>query len=323
MQIVQSHDTKLIYILGRGHSGSTLITAALGNAAQIHSAGELNYKLDSICGCGEQILDCPFWTEISEVYHKQTGSEWQKGMRQIRHQAVNFYSLLPLLSGRDTDTLLTLKQANADILTTIATVSDCENILDASKQPLRALFLARAMPTAKFIHLVRRPEGYLGSYYQRTMHNDQVFFLGRYYKQSRLAPVLFVLMALSWFVGNILSELVRLLVPKQVMRVRYEDLAAAPHQELSRISAFLKMDLSTVIEAVESGELMPTGHIIGGNARVRTDRGFRFQPSAGNERDIPWGYKILARLFAWPLMLMYGYPIFRYTDIPQRISTIA
>lgn len=315
---------RLIYVLGRGHSGSTLITAALGNALQIHSAGELNYKLESVCGCGNNVLDCSFWKEVSEKYDtSQEAYAWQSDMALIRRQAVNFRMLLPLLLGRRTNKFDALKAANERVLTVISDVSGCENILDASKQPLRALFLARATPTTKFIHLVRRPEGYLSSYYQRTMHNERVFFLGRYYNQSRFAPLLLVFMAMSWLAGNLLSELVRFVAPKNFIRVRYEDLTANPHQEFTRIGNFLGLDLSSVIEMVESGELMPTGHIIGGNARVRTEKGFRFQPSAGRERDIPWGYKLLARFFSWPLMLVYGYPIFRESDtpMPPQVST--
>src|SRR5262245_53099489 len=57
-----------LYIMGRGHSGSTILDILLGNSRQIESVGELLAGLSradhEMCCCGETMPDCAFWREV-------------------------------------------------------------------------------------------------------------------------------------------------------------------------------------------------------------------------------------------------------------------
>ncbi len=64
---------KLIYILGFGHSGSTMLDLILGAMPETESTGEiirLRKELDwnHPCTCGELLKDCSYWTPILEAY---------------------------------------------------------------------------------------------------------------------------------------------------------------------------------------------------------------------------------------------------------------
>lgn len=75
-----------IYIAGRGHSGSTLLTILLGRHPQIASVGELanlslqcfrdeNTRWTGLCSCGQRPFDCPIWSCALEDVFKTYGAD--------------------------------------------------------------------------------------------------------------------------------------------------------------------------------------------------------------------------------------------------------
>ncbi|MBD3282891.1 hypothetical protein GF396_01220 [Candidatus Pacearchaeota archaeon] len=55
-----------IYVIGAGHSGSTLLGFLLGTAPEVFNGGEFDsvfFKLpiNNICTCGEKIDECKIW----------------------------------------------------------------------------------------------------------------------------------------------------------------------------------------------------------------------------------------------------------------------
>ncbi|MDO8954860.1 MAG: sulfotransferase [Gammaproteobacteria bacterium] len=79
-----------IYIAGRGHSGSTLLTLLLGRHPEIAAVGELaNLSLQchrkegltkwaARCGCGERPFNCSVWKDILNQVHEFSGIDMQK-----------------------------------------------------------------------------------------------------------------------------------------------------------------------------------------------------------------------------------------------------
>ena len=90
---VQPHDQtgkpaiKVIYILGSGHSGSTLLDLLLGSHSQIESVGEMktfqrclspgaadpddNYR---ICTCGTPFHECAYWQRVRTALQDTCGT---------------------------------------------------------------------------------------------------------------------------------------------------------------------------------------------------------------------------------------------------------
>lgn len=64
---------KVLFLLGKGRSGSTLLDNPLHAVPGVFSVGELwrwrrgrSVKLER-CGCGVDIADCPVWGEILHI----------------------------------------------------------------------------------------------------------------------------------------------------------------------------------------------------------------------------------------------------------------
>lgn len=70
---------QIIFIIGCGHSGSTLLDMCLGGHPDMSSLGETGFLYPyahkksnkDLCTCGAPIHTCPFWTKVSEELAKQ------------------------------------------------------------------------------------------------------------------------------------------------------------------------------------------------------------------------------------------------------------
>lgn len=68
--------TKIIYIAGLGHSGTTLLDLALGTSSNVVGLGELkrlmqnhtrDKNLKSVCSCGKRGNECRVWSELGSL----------------------------------------------------------------------------------------------------------------------------------------------------------------------------------------------------------------------------------------------------------------
>ena len=66
---------KIIYILGSGHSGTTMLEILLSHHPQAISIGEawvlpkrLTTASHVVCACGVPFSECEFWTKTSETW---------------------------------------------------------------------------------------------------------------------------------------------------------------------------------------------------------------------------------------------------------------
>ena len=63
-------------------------------------------------------------------------------------------------------------------------------------------------------------------------------------------PLFLTLSAVTWVLGNLLGEVVRLVARSRVLLVRYEDLRRCPREELLRIGRFLGVNLSGEVRKI-------------------------------------------------------------------------
>lgn len=68
--------SKIIYIAGLGHSGSTLLDMSLGTLPGVYGMGEIKGILDeesrirhfnSTCSCGKNARECEFWKDVPDI----------------------------------------------------------------------------------------------------------------------------------------------------------------------------------------------------------------------------------------------------------------
>ena len=75
----------LIYVLGSGSSGSTILSMLLGSHSEMFSAGEIKLLDHSLeegrkCSCGDEIQKCSFWSQIEELDTVETDpgiADWE------------------------------------------------------------------------------------------------------------------------------------------------------------------------------------------------------------------------------------------------------
>lgn len=302
-----------LYVLGRPHSGSTILDILLGNSDDVESVGQLISdmgKLDNVCSCGTEIRTCPFWSSV-RARLAEAGIDWDEAVAASVGQAHVRRFLATWWAGTanpDLRRLVTITEAlEAAILGQRRKLA----LLDSSKEPTRGLFLLKYMPSARIIRLVRSPLSSVASHYWRLKKQGRFHFLRREYRRPELTPLFLVLAAGSWLIGNLLGEIAVCVAPARVIRIRYEDIRDNPSGELGRLGAALGIDVSHSIEKLERGEHFSPGHNIGGNA-IRLEQQLRFDPQREAQRlALPRWIELITICLCWPLMLAYGYRIRR------------
>lgn len=312
--IEQVSDHVLIYIMGRPHSGSTILDIALGNSTSIESVGELMSGLAAAprghrCACGELMSACPYWSAVRAEFETQNAMDWA-AVRSASLAQANIRKLLPTVFATAGSSAMTRAATAATGFTrAIGKVAGKPHVLDSSKEPTRALMLARHCPDARLIHLVRDPRRAVASHYWRFKGRGGYFhFLRRKYTAtSMLVPFMFVAAA-SWTIGNLVCELARRRAPERTIRVRYEDLCVAPAATFRRIGRAFDLSLDDLIEKIEQRQTLAIGHNVGGN-QIRRATHVTFQPEQGQLHALPRWLEILTVTLCWPLMLVYAYDL--------------
>lgn len=306
-------DTNLIYIMGRGHSGSTVLDGMIGNGKDIESVGELIAGIgcpERLCGCGSELQNCEFWKQVRAEFEYRSKSKWGESVALIVNQAHIFRFFKTLISSKKSAFTRKLVEINNILVQAILHASQKQCVLDSSKEYTRGLFFIRFFPSAKIVHLIRNPENILASDFHRINNGTGFKFLRHTYYGKNWAPVFLMQSSINWVAGNFLAGIIKLIDPSRILLVRYEDMCTNPGIELSRIASFTGYDLKNLIDKVEKGETLELGHNIGGN-QMRMKKNFIFDPTVGTKRTLPKFYKVITRFITWPFLLLYGYPLLK------------
>ena len=219
-----------LYVMGRGHSGSTILDILLGSGQAIESVGELVSGLERYasgeplrlrrldarlrvleprCGAGSRPRAMAGPSSCSARVPRPTSSAgsapgWRaRTIRSDRHLAAMTAALARAIAGS----------------------SGKPHMLDSNKETARGLFLLRYLPEARVIHLVRDPRGIQQSHHWRVAGGRGFKLMRRTYRAGWTGPLFLLLAAVAWTVGNGLSELAARMAPERVLRLRYEDSA--------------------------------------------------------------------------------------------------
>lgn len=289
--------SRLAFICSAGHSGSTLLDLLIGAQPDTCSLGELillplEARLNRPCTCGRPVLSCPLWSQVLSR-HLGCGPDalpgavqrlnlgWMPtavpvaGINDGRYPQLRAASHLtrwlelqaglavPRFSGS------TYRQGLASTLEVyghVRQVTGCTLLANSSKHYLLAVDNYLAMQgRAKIINLVRDGRAVFGSFLR---HGFDAGFAIRAWKNhyARALPLF--------------ERWVR---PDDLIRVRYEDLAADPTREMQRLMAALGQPFEASRVALGVGE----HHNVNGNdmrfrkdAAIRLDERWRRELSA-------------------------------------------
>jgi hypothetical protein len=305
----QTEPPMMIYIMGRGHNGSTVLDGILGNAMEIESVGELVSGLsrypDELVSTGETMAESAYWKKIVSRYAETSGREPVESFAWLARCTHPRRFSTWLCAGSQHPAALKALSINTHLASAIAEVSGKPLVLDSSKEYSRGLFLCKFYPRSKIIHLIRSPIATVHSYQKRPTFK----ILRRSFKmRPRTAPLAICTVLCSWSVGCLLGSIVKYLYPARVLTVRYEDVCVRPRQELETIGTFIGVDLSPLAATIEAKRPLAIGHNIGGN-KMRFQQHFTFTPDH-DKKPLRLGYRLLALLVNGPFLLLHRYSPF-------------
>ncbi len=298
---------RILYIMGRGHSGTTFLDVMLGTAPDVESIGEVVSGLrrgrGEICSCQLKAGDCEYWQKVAQDYSDRTGGRdlfqdgaWLWRMSDVRNFAKVWFCDPDTPDSQWND----YKTRNLALFASVAKISGCRNILDSNKEYSRGLMILRTDPNSRVIHLHRSPFAIIGSHYYRRKEKGLPFkFLKREYSPQFMFLPAMMLTAFAWSVAICLGAIIKMRFPKRVMHLKYENLVGDPEREIARIGSFLQIDTTEITRKIEKLGAFQIGHNLGGN-ELRHEGSFTFMPNTKGRRRLPWLYKIFAAPFTLP-----------------------
>lgn len=302
---------RVVYIMGVGRSGSTVLDSLLGNHPQIESVGELSLAADrgwlrnEYCSCGKPARECSRWSAIRHVWSKLVGHDDAAAFARLVESidGGHLASLrLPLVRRCRRERFARYARESRALFEAIQRVSGKPVVVESSKRMARAAALA-AIPGMELsvIHLVRDGRGVAWSL-QKKFGEDPRRGLASLHQPHRAWRA-----ATIWMSGNLQSAWVRRrLPPERSIRLRYEDFVTQPRAALEQIGRLVGLDMGPLTEAVDAGREFPVGHSIAGNrlrlagpVRLRADNEWTEKLSPRDER-VCWS------MAGW-LLRRYGY----------------
>ena len=270
---------QVVYILGSGHSGSTLLDLLLGTHPQILSCGELlsvwQYLSGDkrVCACGLPVVKCSFWKEVltcvqgREVYLARSDFDlpsWRKFVLFRRKKRDHFATAYG--------------NVNRKLFDCIAAVSEKAFIVDSSKQAQRLFFLENSkMIDLKVIHLVRDGRAVMNSFLRK--YGSSYWWRGIY----------------RWASPNLVGLLLRRQFGAQRwLNVSYEELATKTERTIQKICCFLDITYDPVMLNFK-GRI---AHNIGGNTRVLYASSSNIQIDQRWKHELKLRYRVVFSLVA-------------------------
>ena len=277
----------IVYLLGAGRSGTTLLATVLNTIEGIRTIGEMHQfpeyaRHNKDCSCGKPLRSCPFWGRI--ISDLDLSVEEMEQLLDIASREEQHRNIPALLLGKKPKPAYAEFQGR--IFDSCQKASGTMHLLDSSKYIARFLLLNR-IPALKVtgIYLVRDVRGVVESFGKNV--------------QTPKNP----LQALLYYgLINMVGELVYRLYGN-VIKVRYEDFIADPLKEARRIVRHIYGGEPPPQELPETFE-MP--HIVGGN-RMKAMKTVSINKQDGWHNRLSRLKRHLYYLAAFPLMILNHY----------------
>ena len=300
----------IIYIMGYGRSGSTILDMLLQQHSDIISAGALNNIYDwqlksEKCSCENYLSDCEFWSDVLTGNNILANSKSPFEARTLQFKFERLSSLWKLVAGFHSELEETsYREGMNELYGNIADVASVNFVVDSSKSTRdctgRALALGKVagMPL-KSIWLTRDGRGVGWSAIKRTGSDER--------KRSTELPLINYMRAvLSWSMTNLLTGITTLFMKKGTyLHVRYEDLCQDPDKTLSQIGEFLELDMKEVIYATSGLGDISSGHNLGGN-RLRFEKKVTLKPDLSWHKKLSIQFRMLFVLIGSPVGIFIG-----------------
>lgn len=305
---MSDHRLKIVYVVGSGRSGSTVLDRMLGTIDDVVSMNEIyQFFHDGVenndkCTCGERFRQCSFWRSVCEkVSNNKERMVYLAGL----HDRFDHTKVLPQIALRRSlgtsipglsEYLAWLKT----LYTSIASLSQTNILVDSSKVPSRLYYLS-LIPEfdVHAIHLVRDVRAVVNSW-SRTRHNPA--------KDEELTKINPSRVVSIWMARNLLAERVGTRIPYH--RQNYEHLMMDPVENLTKLAATIDPLRGKAIPFDSEGRLdFQPFHSIGGNPDRFQSGMTSFRTDDRWQKELPVALRRKVSLLSYPLLRRYGYSI--------------
>ncbi len=263
--------TKLVYIGGYGHSGSTLLEYLLAADPQVLACGEVASAVrqrgrKEKCTCGRAARDCPVWGPLQASPDALDGRTHEALALALLEQARDGYAVM----------------------------------IDSSKTPWRQSltpFRLRRDLGDRFLllHIVRDPRGVCWSAVKKA---------GRQGTRP-LVALRSTGAALGWAIANTACEVFGQRYPDQYLRLRYENLATNPALVMQEVLQKLLPGGRWRSEGIGAGD--NRHQLYGNRLRARSLSLADIKVDDAWRRDMPGASRALVAALTAPLRARYGY----------------
>ena len=224
-------DRKLLYVVGLGHNGSTLLDLLLGASSRVFSTSQLNDLLAPYVPRSDSEKDI-FWRKVLGKLAdggKKLGEQNQSV--QLEKRAKDFVV--------SKASRIQYAEVNGQLLDALFSVIDDELIVDSSKNISRALGLLEGHSHRIYmLHLVRDIRSYVNSF---NMRQEEQGKANRYFFP-----------AFHWYAKNVLASLFVKRRSKYYMLLKYEDFIDEPIAELERLEAFCSTSFAETKNVIQN-----------------------------------------------------------------------
>ena len=312
----------VVFIMGAGRSGSTVLDLFLGQHPLVQSVGELcNFVHDGwierrLCSCGQRVPECELWSRVTELWKKRSQVDLE-AYEELRNRVEERRSVLWQMFSRPSPeqvqlgkdvrgNFLTYAQWTAGLYQAICEVTEKIVVVDSSKNPARGLALVLMAERLDLIdlhlvHLVRDVRGFAWSA-KKSFRSDEQAGVAH---DIRGLPVW--RSALAWTFVNSMADLVRRRhETSRSLLVRYEDFVSEPTPVVLQLAGFIAIPPGPWVELLHSDRPIEPGHIVAGN-RLRMQRHIRLRPDVEWQSKLSFAEKMVIWLLAGWKARSYGY----------------
>jgi hypothetical protein len=302
---------RVLYIGGSSRTGSTLLDRLFGQIDGFFSGGEIRHiwgkglEQNQLCGCGEPLRTCTFWSAVGE---EAFGGFQRIDLKRLMalKRSVDHWRHLPLLMRRSgpkgfRKRLEEYTQILGKLYRAIQKVSGCKVIVDSSKYPSHGMILNR-MPEIELypIHLIRDSRAVAFSW-QKKWFKPEVTW-----KKEPMPNYNPFVCAFEYLVMNISLRMFKRINDRYVC-LYYEDLANHPEEMVNQTLVKLGLPYpGPKFINHHAIDLKPNHTVAGNPMRFKQDL-IEVKP------DIDWIVKMkkrhrsLVTVLTFPLLYSYGY----------------
>lgn len=276
----------IIYVVGAGHCGSTLLSLALDRHPDVLAVSEISGLNAEIPGWSKKEEDCrqhPFWSRVAMNYQE----EFDEDLWSVRFGALSRRRGSPAEWAR----------RNQNALKSVADTADVSTVVDSSKSPRRLeVLLQESSLDIRVIYLTRDARAITHSYdrkYASLWHGLRK--LRRVDRQVRLIKQQYP--GVPW------------------LTVRYEDMTSNLERSLKQICSFCGLAFDAEMLRPDTSSFDG----IGGN-RLRHEPVKAVNTDMSWEREMPAWKKILVSLIVMNYSRRLGFPLLRFNKRRSLIS---